>query len=128
MKNFLLFVWQLPQNLIGLIISIRCNKHELLGIKFYSKKNFFNSGVSLGKYIILDEKYVKVGGAVLSKTVKHELGHSVQSKYLGLFYLLCVGVPSLLRNIYSKIFKKSNKWYYSGYPEKWADVLGCVER
>lgn len=128
MKKFFLYLWQLPQNLIGLILSIGCKKRNWFGINFYIKKKFFKSGISLGKYIIIDERYIAYGDYQLSKICKHEKGHSVQSEYLGWFYLLIVGIPSFIRIIIKKIFKKSDKWYFSGYPEKWADTLGGVKR
>jgi len=60
--------------------------------------------------------------------LKHEFGHSIQSKYFGPVYLLVIGIPSALRVIYSKIYYSFRKreWtkYYRGYPEKWADSLG----
>ena len=66
----------------------------------------------------------------LIQTVKHEYGHTKQSKYLGLFYLILAGIPSVTRNILNRINNKkfNSKWYYSGYPEKWADELGGVKR
>lgn len=132
MKNFLLFIWQLPQNLIGFIYSRFAKSKSTFYFK--NKKtdvyfcNCFGRAVSLGKYIIFDVKYKRITPGRTLTNVQHEYGHSIQSKYLGLFYLLLVGVPSICRNIYQRIFKKSNKWYYGGYPEKWADVLGGVER
>lgn len=92
------------------------------------EKKLFNSAVSLGNYIILDEGFLRVGGVTLLNAVRHEKGHQKQSKMLGWFYLLIVGVPSVIRNVYARIFKKSNEWYYSGYPEKQADKLGGVSR
>ncbi|RPJ76014.1 MAG: hypothetical protein EHM20_08080 [Alphaproteobacteria bacterium] len=57
-------------------------------------------------------------------SIKHEYGHSLQSVYLGWFYLIIVGIPSLVRSLVWKIFKLKNISYYEGYPEKWADYLG----
>lgn len=128
MKKFFLYLWELPQNLLGMILSIGCTKHDWFGVKFYSKKKFFKSGISLGNYIIFDEVILNMDGKKAITFLLHERGHRKQSKYLGWFYFILVGIPSLLRKIYSKIFKKSNKWYYSGYPEKWADRLGGVSR
>ena len=66
--------------------------------------------------------------------MKHEYGHSIQSRILGPAYLLIIGIPSLLGNIYDRVFNKewkyskSCRWYYNQPWEKWADKLGGVDR
>lgn len=125
--NVLLYIHQLPQNLIGLLI---------LGINFKNKKyykrgyyvcKYMKAGVCLGKYIIF-------AGVPGGYDVAHEEGHQKQSLYLGWLYLFVVGLPSILRNIYDMIAHRHWKtayriyWYYNGYPEKWADTLGGVKR
>ena len=130
MKRVLLYLWQLPQNLLGLILS-RVLKTEYrfeYGIKYYAVNGFFYSGVSLGKYILIDNAYLLARKTTLENVLKHELGHQKQSLCIGWFYLLVVGIPSLCRNIYARITKKDNKWYFSGFPENWADKLGNVNR
>lgn len=133
-KNILLYLWQLPQNLIGLILIIGAKKYKWFGYTFYTKKEFFNAGVTLGNYIILDEVFVRIGGKTLLDTIKHEAGHKKQSEMLGIMYLLIIGMPSFLRNIYDRIFHKKwlltdrLNWYYKQFPENWADKLGGVER
>ena len=69
----------------------------------------------------------------MNKTDKqHERGHRVQSRILGPLYLLVVGIPSVVRNLIFRVKQRKYplyklvKWYYSGYPEKWADKLGHV--
>lgn len=124
--KILLYLWQLPQHLLGLLL-ILLSRSKKEG-SYYVAQKFFNAGISLGRYIILQED------CVYSNTVKHEMGHSIQSKYLGWLYLLIVGVPSITRNIYDRIFHKKwalfdrYKWYYEGFPEKQADKLGGVKR
>ena len=133
MKNFLLWIWQLPQHLLGLII-IKVTKAVKTNSFFQpveacvycsSGKNF---GVSLGRYIILGDI------DHLPTTEHHELGHSVQSGYLGPLYLLIVGIPSALGNLWDRFFHKKwsskdrNIWYYGRWPESWADELGGVDR
>jgi len=135
MKKILIYVWQLPQHLLGLLLikTTGAGKKETSGITWYLfDKNLnwltrFFSGVSLGRYILLPYKN--------ETTVKHEYGHSVQSLYLGWFYLLLAGIPSaVFNNLWDRVFHKSwtredrNKWYYGRYPEKWADKLGGVKR
>lgn len=99
------------------------------GIVCYLIPNFFNSGVSLGDYIILDNH-----GVVNSDTVYHEYGHSIQSRYLGPVYLIVIGLPSLIGNIWDRVahtkwsIAQRVKWYYNQPWEKGADKLGGVNR
>jgi hypothetical protein len=131
MIKILLWIWQLPQHLVAVILIMLNSKQiyskvKLGDVLLYLMDDGLNKGagdgISLGQYILLDRtQYV-------GNTVKHEMGHSKQSIMLGPLYLLAVGVPSILRANYSYNNRKSNSWYYSGYPEKWADKLGNVNR
>lgn len=139
MKNVLLWIWQLPQNLIGFFMTrypgatkvFNCNDGEQ--VKVYFTSNVFNCGVSLGNYIILDYKIYYNKYCVT--TVNHEHGHQKQSRYLGWFYLIVVGISSaIFNNLWDRLFHKNwtskerNTWYYNRFPEKWADRLGGVNR
>lgn len=129
MKNFLLYLWQLPQNIAGFILSIGAesiSSSYAPNNRIFLRTVFFDSAVSLGDYIIVDKKLFH--DRYFPEILKHESGHSGQSVRLGWFYLLVIGVPSLCRNIWARIKKKDEMWYYSGFPENWADKLGGVER
>lgn len=128
MKNIILFIWQLPQNILGLLVILFTNA-KYNDIDDDKRNNFwitrkFAFGVSLGNYIIF-------GKRIISKNnIKHEQGHQKQSLYLGWLYLLIIGLPSFCGNIYDRLFhKKWNMekrivWYYNQPWEKWADKLG----
>ena len=94
-------------------------------------KKCFGAGVSLGDYIILDTFYI---GKTVENIILHEHGHQLQSKKLGWLYPPLVGLPSICRNVWDRLIHKKwtkerrTKWYYSGYPERWADKLGGVVR
>ena len=130
MKEKILWLWQFPQNCLGWLYS-KCAIHNDCydGIRVYFAPCFY-SGVSLGEYIILDPFFF---GLELTQIIKHEYGHTKQSRMLGPLYLIVVGIPSIVRNIWSRLFHKSwstskrEAWYYSGYPENWANKLGGVE-
>lgn len=137
MLNILKFIWQLPQNLIALVIlGLNClgkktfYTKEVEGIKVYIvKRGVFKCGVSLGNFIILDLLYVTDRHLPNLPTVaKHEHGHQIQSLYFGPLYLLVIGLPSVINNLIHRAKGKSDRWYYSRYPERWADKLGHVER
>lgn len=136
MVQVLLWMWQFPQNLIGLIISYFSVSTEIYKIRnqncFRCYVKNFPGAISLGNYVILD--YFTYHGYDHTKTKLHENGHQIQSMYFGWFYLLLVGIPSICNNIWDRIFhskwtyEKRSQWYYSRYPEKWADKLGGVKR
>lgn len=124
------YLWQLPQMLVGLLIcnlikdTQRFEATTKTGKVYHGKvhfTNWFNSAVCLGKYIIVD-KNIK-GTVQLPQTIKHELGHSIQSILLGWLYFIIVGIPSFVLNILSRIYKKDTQWYYSKFPENWANKL-----
>lgn len=125
--NVLSWLWQLPQNILGLLVVIvtRAKKAED-GI--WVCKHFFNSAVSLGDYIISQED------CVTTMAIKHEKGHQAQSRMYGWLYLLIVGLPSITRNIWDRLahkhwpMTKRAAWYYGGFPENQADRLGGVVR
>jgi hypothetical protein len=121
MKKLLLYLWQLPQNLIGFFIIkiMKAEKTGQQGITYYVCP-LFRSGVSLGNYIIFDNR-IYVSGF----SIKHEKGHQKQSLYLGWFYLLLIGLPSIIGNILRRFFEFN---YYRLPWERWADLLGDVKR
>lgn len=133
MKDMLLYLWQLPQNLLGLVLCFIYKMESGLWYKdrFVRFNKRFPSGISLGNYIILQTyPFSKPGW----NDVKHEYGHTIQSRYLGPFYLIVIGLPSLLGNIWDRLFHNGwkwqdrDRWYYSQPWEKWADKLGKVNR
>lgn len=128
-KNVLLYLHQLPQNLIGLIL-ILWNKKTLkkitdkkTKITYYTAEKVANAGISLGNYIILDSDI-----HISEKNIRHEYGHQLQSIKLGWLYLIIIGIPSFLGNLYDRLFNKTYEWYYNQPWEKWADDLGEVNR
>lgn len=131
--NVLLWVWQFPQHIVALVILALNRGGEVrtkVGITYYHVvRGTFGCGVSLGNYILLTD------GHESETTVRHEMGHQLQSLYFGPLYLICIGfVSAVFNNLWDRLFHKKwsvaerNEWYYSRYPEKWADRLGGVER
>lgn len=132
--TFLLYFWQLPQNLLGLLLALLCDpvthtmnlgkhrwKEVLVNYTGWMRKGNSAYGVSLGRYIFLYEH--KNSDDMTSE--RHEYGHSMQSLYLGPLYLIVIGLPSLLHAIWWKPGKGN---YYAFPTERWADKLGGVER
>lgn len=138
-KKVLLYIWQLPQNLLALLLIIIYRfifgKYETSiykGINYVWYGNWLG-GVSLGNYVLLGTWH-----SSRLDTVNHEYGHTRQSLYLGPLYLILIGLPSITWNIIDRIltrtvkswtYSKSYKIYYYYMPwERWADILGNVER
>ncbi len=127
-KNILLYIWQLPQNLLGgfLVKIFNAELHgqyvnDVITGCFVARRFQKNwSGVSLGDYIIFSKnKYVT------ETNVKHERGHQIQSKFLGWLYLIFIGIPSFIANL---VHKKIKFDYYKTPWEASADRLGGVAR
>ena len=116
-------IWELPQIFVaGMIIifmrrKITGREYYKNSIIFYIKR--FPAGISLGRFIILNDKYE---GNKLS--IKHEYGHTVQSMYLGWLYLFVIGLPSIIRVLVWRMKRLKSLDYYKGYPENWANKLG----
>ena len=73
--NVLLWLWQLPQNILGLLaVIIARAKKTKDGI--WICKQFFDSAVSLGDFIIFQED------CITTNSVKHEKGHQKKSQSL----------------------------------------------
>lgn len=128
--KFIIATWELPQHIVGAIV-VKLFKAKYCGVfedaSVYSWK--VQGGMSLGKYIFVPNIYAYLSEDTLKKLVMHEYGHTRQSKYLGWFYLLVIGLPSLIwAGCFEKYRAKHNKSYYDFYTESWADKLGGVDR
>lgn len=137
-KEVALWIWQLPQNLLGLILLLVYRPDKKLvadngNIVYFSTS--MPGGISLGKYSIISKYYIRshmTDKAILDLDVtRHEaLGHGTQSRYLGPLYLPVVGLQSIIWAwIYPcKAFPYSKNGYYRFWTESWADKLGGVVR
>jgi hypothetical protein len=133
--DLVLYLWQLPQNLLGKIIFIIHRKNILkIGImrkpypspivSFYLTPAKHGGAISLGKYIfIFSERMYR------NDVINHEYGHCRQSLYLGWLYLPIIGLQSILwAALGQPLRKKYGISYYWFWTEKWADKLGGVKR
>ena len=125
-------IWEFPQKILALVIikvlsAKQCGEYQ--DAKLYRWK--LKGGMSLSNIIFIpfdfnDEQKKEI---YYQNYVKHEYGHSIQSKYIGIFYLLIIGLPSIIwAGCFEKYRKKHNKSYYDFYTERFADKLGGVER
>ena len=121
---FINYVWQLPQNLLGMLYK-DCISDDIITRVNYDATDYecyltrYGGGVILGRYIFVNQNYTD-----LSNVILHEIGHTKQSRMLGPLYLIIIGIPSIswagLRRLIPAL-KKIN--YYSLYTESWANKL-----
>lgn len=140
MKSILLWIHQLPQNLVGFFLSLSAK--EVIYVTFndgqrgrvFFTSNVFGCGISLGDFILLDYDYYwkRIHYKTVQMIFNHEHGHQKQSRYLGWLYLFSIGILSACGNLVDRIaHKKGHRqgcWYYKQPWEKWADHLGQVTR
>ena len=129
--NILLYVWQVPQNLLGLIL-IACYKPERMHTMENGNRIYFatrmKGGISLGKYSLVNVGNYRrnINESLKRDTVRHEaIGHAKQSRILGWFYLPVIGIQSAL---HAALCKCKNHNYHDMWFEKWADKIAGVER
>ena len=118
----LLFIWQLPQNLIALIMLPFMGKLELISYKkfcFAFKASNMSGGISLGNFA-----YLSPMSSRKIALVKHEQeGHAVDSKIWGPLYLFVIGIPSIMWAWLSS----NDKCYFDFYTERWANKHAGLE-
>jgi len=114
---FILFIWQILQNLIGIgfwvYFKLRGDLETIVKNK-YSKvyrSKYMSGGISLGCFAFVSDYLAK-----RETVIAHEQGHFVQSKILGCLYLFVIGLPSLLNASFD-----FTECYYSWYTESWAN-------
>lgn len=117
MKRLVKFLWQLPQNIIGLLLvmAVRADTTKRVDGKkiWYSER--MRGAVTLGEYIVINmDKYYSAP----TSTERHEIGHYKQSLIFGWLYLFIIGIPSIIHAI---LHKGGNYGHF--YTELWADEV-----
>ena len=122
--TILLYLWQLPQNLLGLLLVEILRPEQTYdfndALLHYTSR--MRGGVSLGRHIVVSQTFKDYNG----RTEAHEWGHCRQSRILGPLYLIVIGIPSLAWAAWWNSSRDVS--YYSFYTERWADRLGGVRR
>lgn len=136
-KEIALWIWQLPQNIGGIITLAIMGYEKVLTAENGNKVYFSNrmsGGISLGKYSIISKYYVRsfmTDNAILNLDVtRHEaIGHGTQSRLLGPLYLPVIGLQSIIwAGLYGSVIPYTKNGYYKFWTEKWADKLGGITR
>lgn len=119
---FILFIWQILQNLIGIgfwvYFKLRGDIETIVRNKYSRvyRSKYMAGGISLGNFAFVSNNLAKKETAV-----RHEQGHMWDSKVMGPLYLFIVGIPSILNAAF-----KFTKCYYSFYTEARANRFGGV--
>ena len=120
----LLFLWQLPQNLVALAMLPFIGKPRVVARRNYCigmVGRWFPdnaSGVSLGNFAFFHPDCIHD-----NFTIRHEMdGHAVDSRIFGPLYLFIIGVPSLLHFF----FMKKGSDYYDFYTERRANRFAKI--
>lgn len=114
----LLFIWQLPQNIVALVMLPFLGSRKLLAYRHYCHgymADNMRGGISLGNFVFVSKREDELG-------LSHEIdGHTVQSKMLGPLYLLVIGLPSICWLLFRRNNIRNYPDYYAFYTEKWAN-------
>lgn len=111
----IMFLWQLPQNIVALIMlpflgKMKLIKYDLYAFVFECEK--MNGGISLGNFIFLSPNLAKKETSIL-----HELGHTLDSHRYSWLYLFIIGIPSICW----AMFKPADSCYYDFFTERRAN-------
>jgi hypothetical protein len=118
----LLFIWQLPQNIVALVMLPFLGKLELISYKkmcWAFKCTKMTGGISLGNFVYLDYTLSNNQASIMHE----QEGHTVDSKILGPLYLFIIGIPSIMW----AWFGPDYICYYNFYTEKWANKHAGLE-
>jgi hypothetical protein len=113
-KFIMWFIWQLPQNIVALLMIPFIGKLKLVEYKKYCyafEAKYMQGAISLGNFIFLSRYSSKV-----ETTIAHEYGHVDDSKLFGWFYIFIIGLPSILNACFN-----FTECYYDFWTEKRAN-------
>lgn len=127
MKKVLMYLWMLPQNLIGLLLlnyykPTRLHELEDGTEVLYSSR--ISGGLSMGKYVYVAATHFRndMETSLHRDTVRHNaVGHAKQSRLFGWFYLPVMVCSRVLGKMFG--FGK-----YEFGMERWADKIANVTR
>jgi hypothetical protein len=120
MKKLLKYLWQLPQHLIALVLLAIYKLREHQDIRHFGDVTFiidgdakpgYHTAFTLGEYIFTNTTH--------QGTLRHEYGHTLQSRILGPLYLLVIALPSLINETVQNDDAETRF-----YTEAWAVKLG----
>lgn len=120
-RDLLNFLWLIPQNIVACIYLL-FNRGRIYTYAIIGEVNVFvikrqKGSVSLGSSIFL-------GYEANSDLIRHEYGHSIQSQFLGWFYIPLVLLPSMTWALIYKLLLSRYTHYEWFFLESHASLLG----
>lgn len=116
----ILVIWQLPQFLVSLVMLPFLGKKKLVADRHFNfcwECEKMQGGISLGPFAFVSPRLNNPA------SIAHEAdGHTKDSKIFSWFYLLVIGLPSILNATFN-----FTKCYYDFYPEKRANRFAKLE-
>lgn len=111
----ILFIWQLPQAIVGLLMMPFLKNKQLVADRHYNfcwRSETMTGGISLGPFAFASMRQKEQG-------IAHETdGHTVDSKIFGWLYLFIIGIPSV---VWAMTYDSNKHCYHSFYTEKRAN-------
>lgn len=121
------WTWGLPQNLVGLFFYLYYRRKGCAHFRYQGAFGVVwtqrSGSMSMGSFLFMHPSWTPADRALLA----HEYGHTIQSLFFGPFYLLMVGLPSLLwagLPRFQRFRRETRRGYYTVFPEKQASSLG----
>lgn len=111
----MMFLWQLPQNIVALVMLPFLGKIKLIRYNLYTfvyECEKMKGGISLGNFIFLSPSLAQKEASIL-----HELGHTLDSHRYSWLYLFIIGIPSICW----AMFRPNGSCYYDFYTERRAN-------
>lgn len=117
--------WGVVQTLVGAVMFLlfASKPHRMYHGAVVTVWNAKGS-ISLGMFVFLSDRH---GEALGERVLLHEFGHTIQSLILGPFYLLVIGLPSVIwagMPPLARLRSRRGISYYRMYTERWANHLG----
>lgn len=143
---FISLTWGLPLTLVGFLMTgvlhlislvaklfgkefiVRTHKN---GCSFITEVGGNWGGLEMGA-VAFCGRYTEISPSWFEHTRRHELGHSLQHLFLGVFFLFVVAIPSATRYWYQRIMASRGKqfpagWYdsvwFEGGATRWGTAL-----
>lgn len=120
MKRLVKFLWQLPQNIIGLLLIMIFNPDTIKRVN--GKKIRYSDKISgiitFGEFTLISMDYYSCD---ITNIELHELGHQMQSLLFGWFYIPVISIPKFCNVILHK-----GKHHLNFYTESMAIELSWL--
>lgn len=107
--EILLYIWQLPQNLLGMFLVWKLGKNHVIhsGSIMFVYSSAMKGSLALGQVVIINASQYRKQNALNRYTAKKAFGFAELSKWSGPLYLIVFGIPYLA----NKYFIHRELWF-----------------